>query len=396
MTKENTDDKVLSPYSVASGLIAQDYKILPLLYLLLIFPQLISNFFEEMPALLQLSLERLAQLVFISIVTLRWIKTFKKENLKLNVRSLIAYFITGYLVWMTVLMPLLIPVVEGNMSGAASLSVFLLIPALFLLNKYFFYFFPMLNGITNPRKVMESSLSITQAERNLPYKTLITGFGYLSLIVTSLLAFSPDGRSLTVNFLVGLASGILWLIHTYVSLGAALVHWSDKDWHENKLEPYRNARLASISFAAPRLLTHFLLPKQGLLALSVSLLIWFGNMLALEGLKPAPEITIVSAAMKDDKTLSVVLDLEDKEYEFRGFQPLFFHLAGEKGVVVSEGVKVFDPAKPEDDIKFGLQQSDQKVKLQLDFQCTRNAEGMKKLEDLYLWYRSYRLYKIKL
>jgi hypothetical protein len=396
MTENNGEERILNPYNVSAGLIVRDIKIIPALYLIIILPHLFAFFYDEIPSVILLILERACQIIFLSIITIRWLNVFRLTPAKPRFKSLFLYFGVGFIVWMIVTIPFLIQALGDLPPNLNGIGMLLVVPALYLLYKYFFYFFPILNGISSPTKIMESSITINRGEPNLPIKTLLPALGFFSLITASFMALSPDGRSLSVNLVISLFAGIFWFLHCYVSLGASLLYWNQKDWHECKLDPYRNARLASISIAAPKILSHFLQPKQGLIALCVSLLVWFANMMSLEITPPAAAITGVQASIKDKNTVSLSLDVEDKEYKLRGFQPMHFSLAGEKRAPVCEEVTKAVIKGESEDRSYILPETPDKLALEIEFKCERDEEALKKLEDLYLWYRGVKLDKIKL
>lgn len=391
-----TDDprNLVNPYRLAAALIKQDLARLPALYLLLVLPHLAGMLGIEVPTMALLFFERACQLIFLSFITLSWIERFTHGAFKIAPRSVAVFFLVGFLVWISLMTPLFTMLVPGLPETYRSLAVFIVVPAIFLVFRYFFYFFPILNGITAPVSFMQSALTIVRGESYLVIKSAAAALGWFSLLSAATLAFSPDGRSLTVNYLLTLISGVFWFIHCYVSLAISLIYCGEKDWYDYGLDPYRKGRLTGLTLSAPAWLSHLLQPRQGLIALTISLLVWFANMISLETGKPAPEIKVVRTEIVSDNSVLLVLELIDEEYRFRGFQPVNFALAGEKRAPVSEVLESAAVIGTEGDMRFGLPSTASSVNLELKFKTARKAETLRLLEDLYLWYRGYKVAKI--
>ena len=391
---DNQSTSQLNAFSLASALIFHDRAKLIYLYLALIAPQLSAFYFYEINSLILIVAERFCQLFFLAYITLFWIAAFKKENNRTNTKGVPVYLFTGLLVWLTLLIPFLLQMSPETPALVRNLSFLALIPALFLLYKYFFYFFPILNGITKPSHFLPSALSITADRANLPIRSLIPALGWMSLISSTITALSPDGRSLYAVFLLNLCSGIFWLINCYIALAMALIYWSDKDWHDAGMDPYRSARIAALIISAPKLLTHLLMPKQGLIALLVSLFIWFANILNLESTPPAAEIKIIQSQMISEDEVEIRLHIQDRKYMLRGFQPVNFSLAGETRVPISEKLLSAKLESAEKEAAFILPRTSESLVLILKFKTLRKGENLKNLEDLFLWYRGVRLFRI--
>ena len=109
-------------------------------------------------------------------------------------------------------------------------------------------------------------------------------------------------------------------------------------------------------------------------------------------LPPAPELSVIGLEIKG-KELTVQLHAKDEQYRFRGFRPIFFALAGEKRSVVSKSPTEVTMREADGDVKLQVPARDE-AHLELRFSTPRAGEELKLLEDLYLWYKNVRVFKL--
>jgi len=384
-------------YRVASGLLWQDRLALLLAYWILVLPQildLVDLSFLGLPAYSLIGLERVSQLIFLAWLTGRWIKRLRRNKIGLSSRPVVSFFIIGFLTWSALIIPLLLQFTAAP-AGVKSLSFVMLIPLVVLINRYFFYFFPLLCGIHPLKETLESSQSINAPDQLMSLRTFAAPIGIFSLLIAVIMAFSPDGRDLWVNILAAVASGFFWFLHCYLALAFALVYWNDRDWHRAGLDPYRQARLQTISLAGPVYLSKIIGARRGVIAIICSLLVWSANLMRLETTPPAAQINLESAEVSKD-LVTLKLHLSDPDYGFRGFQPIHFHLAGEQGAPVSSKMESAKINGETDDAFFVIPGDLNQTELTLSFRANRSGTALAKLEDLHLWYRHAKIMKLDL
>lgn len=404
------DEKL--PYKLAAAFFKLDGGFLAISYPLLIAPSIVEIFTNQFDPALAVSLslaERILQLLFLFFVSFKWARMLKMKSFPFKASSLAKVFTIGMFLWaLLVLPPAIFIGVSQSKAHALSfaLLVLLVVPGLIIGYRYFMYSFPI--SFTNASLIEASVTARTyvMVDRLLPLRCLAAPTG-ITLTLTALSsALYPDGRSLSLSLIGACFSGLLWVLSCYLGLGFGIALLGEKSWRELEFDPYREARTSTLTLQAPHFLGKMLSFKSGIRFLLVSLLIWFGNISRLELMKPAPEITLISTSVKDD-IATIVLQIKDEDYKFRGFQPIHFSLAGERFLespgqlagVISQSpseATLGTHMKIEGDPRFQLPYSDKPLELTLEFQCTRSGDALTALQDLWLWYRHVKIMQVKL
>lgn len=381
-------------YGIACGMLAQDWKMLFPLYLFLIAPQVVATLVsadDARDALFFMLAGRIVDLIFLFLVGMNWLRRFSLKARAFSLKPLFPIVSVGSALWMLFMVPLAAQFAPVPEVLKLALLV-LLIPAVMINLRLFFFFVPLLLGQRPSREASDFARTYTAHDPYLALK-IILGPAALSLLITNLISsFSPDERSIVVNTLVDLSAGIFWLLTTYVATAHAFLQMPEAAWHANGLDPYRQARLTTLSMRGAAWFAKILSPKKTLALVLLSVLIWSGNFLRLSEMPPAPAL-VVDALDTQGHSLAITLSAKDGTYHFRGFRPIFFALAGPQRGIVSKWPERVALAGSAQDVRLGLPPSDAAT-LRLEFTTERSAEDLVKLEDLYLWYRNVKLQKL--
>lgn len=351
--------------------------------------ELYSGDFNFSNAVLFTLFERLSQLVFLYLVGRRWISKISLEKPANWQRGLIALLISGFIVWAALIIPVLVQLMALQ-SLERIILLIILGPVLVFWFRYYFYFFAPILGLGLSRDILIYARTFTMRDPYLPWKTLIGPIAIWSLIEALTTALSPDGRLIEAYYLKCVFAGVFWCFSTYLSIAAGLLYLPEKIWHDSKLDPYREARLTTLTIGIPTLLSSLLSQKSGIKIIIVSLVLWFANFITLQTLTPAPNITVENIAIRNE-VVELSLSLKDPHYNFRGFQPINFLLAGEKGAMISTEASTSIEKESGKNVSLSIPDNRNEITIKTTFKTNRSGENLKALEDLHLWYRSYKV-----
>lgn len=397
----NDVSKISQGFELAAGMLISDYKIAALLLVLFGFPQIIFETMGGAATFANLtilwSLNILISAAVLYFVAIRWLKRLSFNQ----VRPTLASFI----------LLLVLEVVQVSLYGIPTLilgspapevvkfffSLFL-VPGIVLVFRYFFYFIPVTLGVTSIPEIMSMARSIALKEPWIVIKIILGPFAIMTLLSSLSLALSPDGRLLSVSLLSIVLSQTYSILSTYCALAFGLLLMEDQVWRRFELDPYRKARFTTIALSGHRYLSSALLPKNATKILVVGFLVFMGNQFKAPTLKPGPEISIVASKVQD-KNLVVTLRIKDQKYNFRGFNPLLFGLAGNKRQSYPDNSLSSRPSKiwlNDNEITSSANSitGPGPFKLELEFETTRPEVELKSLQDLHLWYLLYKVEQI--
>ncbi|MDC0357525.1 hypothetical protein OAO01_01820 [Oligoflexia bacterium] len=373
-------------YKIASSLLWQDRKFLLILYFLLVLPDLLNSTFvgtAQYMVALQIT-KRTLCLIFVFLVSVRWARFLCIQPMTYSLATLSRLMVFGFAFWFLFAVPTALMVVApGNLQP---LFVLLFIPAAVIALKYYFYFFPIVFNVKSVQKIISDTRAITANDTFVALRTMVSPMGAMLLLVALGQALAPDGRQIMVSCFADLFTGVYTLFSTYLSLAFCLVLTPHSAWRAYGLDPYREARLATLTLHGPALLSRLLRPKNGLIMLGMGILVWTANEMRAAEMLPAPTISIESV-QAEDKLLRMNLYLIDEAYTFRGFYPAFFRLAGEKGTAIANFPSKIVINGQEQTGALSIPNDNVEMHLTLEFTTDRSAEELQALEDLLLWYR---------
>jgi hypothetical protein len=379
----------LDPFAIAAGLLRNDIPVLiPLLLVLALSSVLQGLFAPQGWAQLSgmMSLDRLLQLGVVSFIVLRWRRKLEhvKGSLGSPLVAVMRIVIAGFVVWGV----LTLPVVGASLSTSSwvpSLCIFLFFAGVFWTFRFYFYFaiFGLLGG--SLRDACAATLSLGRKDPMAAVRSLIAPIAVTALIVGMLSYPSPDGRSLFWATASSAAEGIFWILATYTGLAFALVLIEESSWRTAGLDPYRRERLRTLEAQGRSSRFNWLSPRSGIKVFLVALCIIIGNL--IQGFSSAPAATIhVEKWEPKNHGVSVVLQLSDTHYHFRGFNPYAFSLKSQTGFPISTGLVKVSLTPAGEPLAGVLPKEPGPIHLYLEFASNKTEESLKRLDNMYLWY----------
>jgi hypothetical protein len=380
----------LDPFAIAAGMLRNDIPLLlPMLGVLALSSiaqslNASSSFVENGGVVF---LDRLIQLVVISAIVLRWRR--KLEHVK---GSLVNPFLAalrivaaGLVVWGSLTLPR-IGASFASLSWASPLFIFLFFCAVFWSFRFYFYFatFGLLGGTL--RDACAAAVALSRREPLAAVRSLVAPVAVTALVVGMLWYPSPDGRSLFWATAASAAEGLFWVLSTYTGLAFALVLVDESVWRAAGLDPYRQQRLRTLEAQGRASRFNWLSPRSGFKTFVVALFVIIGDLVQGFSMEPAARIAVESYQVRD-RGVSVVLELSDPVYKFRGFNPYAFSLATQTGMeVVSARIEKVSLARDGDFLRGSFPSGTGPVKLYVDFKSHKTDEALRGMDNLYLWY----------
>lgn len=396
ITKEE-DKFFTSPYQLTSSLIWNDRNLLLWYFLIISIPPMLFNQYypTSQTFIIATIIARVSELTFIFLVTRRWLQRVSSSPMSIKPATVAYFAIFGFIYWALIEFPRLAlsVTIDGDFQ---IIFLMLYFPAIYLSLKYYFYFIPAVFGEKIFAKILLQAKHYTFQDLRLPLRTMIAPLGLTILLKGAITAFSPDLRHLSASILNEIASNLFLFFSTYLSIGFILAHKLTPKLFENyNLNPYYASCIETINVNKKKWITTQLSVRHGFFLLLVGALLWTANGLQLSSLPPAPKITLIDANAINQHVI-VTLDIEDEKFNFRGFHPISFNLAGENRTAIAPPpIKAQIDSSPED-VRLQLPPNRSKAILQLEFLSNRKGKALTELEDLYLWYFNVKLFKIEL
>ena len=380
----------LDPFAIAAGMLRNDIPLLlPALGVLALasIAQSLSSpssFIEIGGVVL---LDRVIQLVVISAVVLRWRRKLEhvKGSLVNPFLAALRIIAAGLVVWGALTLPM-VGASFASLSWASPFFIFLFFCAVFWSFRFYFYFatFGLLGGTL--RDSCGAAIDLGRREPLAAVRSLIAPVAVTALVVGLLWYPAPDGRSLFWATAASAAEGLFWVLSTYTGLALALVCIDESVWRAAGLDPYRHQRLRTLEAQGRASRFNWLSPRSGVRIFVVALCVIIGALVQGFSVEPAASIKVESYQVRD-RGISVVLDLSDPVYKFRGFNPYAFSLATQTGMeVVSARIEKVSLTPDGDFLRGTFPSQAGPVKLYLAFKSHKTDEALRGMDNLYLWY----------
>jgi len=392
-------EAVLDPFAIAAGLLRNDIPVLLPLILVLASSSVFQGLYAaegwaELGTFM--SLDRLLQLGVVSFIVLRWRRKLAHTKGKLGspLVAVMRIIIAGFFVWGV----LTLPVVAASLSATAwapSLFIFIFFIGVFWSFRFYFYFaaFGLLGGTL--RDACRATLSLGRKDPMAAVRSLVAPIAVTALVVGMLSYPSPDGRSLFWATASSAAEGIFWILATYTGLACALILIDESAWRTAGLDPYRRERLRTLEAQGRASRFNWLSPRSGAKIFLVALCVIVGNLIQGFSMPPAADIK-VQKWDAHNHGVSVVLELSDTHYHFRGFNPYAFSLKSQTGFPVSAGIAKVSLTPGGEQLSGMLPTAPGPLKLYLDFTSNKTEESLKGLDNMYLWYNLKALMPLKI
>jgi hypothetical protein len=383
--------------AIAAGMMRHDSRLLLLLTPFLAAVHVTSGLFaanNRWHILAFAFLQCTVELSFLFIIGHAWLLKLKLYHHQASrLTAAVRLFAAGLTLWVIMTLPLLLGSVASNRL-AQGLFLILSLPALMIAYRYYFYFLPAISAQGGFQELFSAAGEYVRQDKFAPLRVLLPPIGLMLIWIQLAAIPAPDGRYLTLQVMSALSAVIFWVTATYLGLAYAFLAMPAQSWRNLNLDPYRTARFETLKRQSPQRLAYLLGTPAALRLLLLGSIIWTGNNARLIYMPPAADITLNSIATEDN-TVIIELAVSDERHNFRGFNPAQFYLAGERGTVVSDKLSavILPSNSPVTD---SLPHNQPKAILQLSFRTSRSGRALVELEDLYLWYRAVRLYRVDL
>lgn len=360
---------------------------LPVFCLLLALPALSKEVFEatNLTAFLFLTLfDKLTELGFLYYSGRRYFSMVSAHGVSDNKGVLLRLLAFGAAMWLAVALPVTLQATVPSPTG--QLVLLLLLACGFAITfSYYFFFVPILLGVTRISEIFAFARTYTANDRSLPFRVIVPSIALTVLLMGVCLLPYPDGSSPFFLYLADILSGLPKIVTVYLALGFAIVFLTPAPGVE--LRPYHQAHVISMGVRAPTWLKHSLHFRNSLVALLIGSSIWASNSMRLQGMPPSAEVKVESVMIGDNKAL-VTLKVQDKESELRTFDPSSITLATPKHAPISEELLSVSVGGTKLKPLERITPSDDPVTLTLEFQTPRNENQMRRLQGVVLWYRN--------
>jgi hypothetical protein len=378
--------------TIAAGFLAAHWKSLLLLYCLAVLPALLFSLLELKASAMNLGLMALQQLIYLLVlskIASLALKEIFGVTQKFGYQALARICFLGMGLWLSYTLAIL-AVASPTSTEVKTIALFLIGPALYLnLRYYFFYVPPLLRQPAALSFDLSQAAELSKNRLKIILLSLVGPGGLHALASAIISGLSPDQRHLSVVLALDATSGLFFLLNAAISISLA-IHFLPQT---NLGTGLATAATARLSLQAPNWLAAAFQPNKGFVMLMLACLVWAGNLMRLAELPPAPTLVVHHAETKDSKLL-LKLDATDTTYKFRGFHPVFFHLASNlRTPLADRPLRVTKQGEP-DDILFELPRGTGPITLQLEFETNRTQQDLAALEDLFLWYRGAKIAKI--
>lgn len=381
--------------NLAAGFITVHWKSLLTLYTLAVLPALLFSLLEIKHSAMNLALMAIQQLIYLLVlskIAAIALKELFGQTPALTSQTLARICFIGMGLWLSYTLAIL-AVASPTDTGIKTIALFLVGPALYLnLRYYFFYVPPLLRGPEALSFDLSQAAKLSKDRIKIILLSLVGPGGLHALVSAIISGLSPDQRHLAVVLALDASSGLFFLMNAAISVCLAIKFLSETN-DQSSPEIGLGTQATRLALQAPPWLTAVFQPNKGFVMIMLACLVWAGNLMRLAELPPAPTL-VVHHAETTDRKLILKLDATDTNYQFRGFHPVFFHLASDLRTPLAERPLRVTRQGQENDLLFELPRETGPLTLLLEFATNRTQQELAALEDLFLWYRGAKIAKI--
>jgi|GEM_PF-1400731 len=385
-------DGQLDPFGIAAGMLWNDRAILIPLAIFLAFSVVLDIFLKsyDISSWTAVAIvDRVLQIIVVAFISLRWRRRLLAQvanslnGFKLAARIAPVSIASSFL--------LIVPFIGFAVNpGGATTFLFVLLGILGIVwsLRVYFYFAVVAFMGSLPGPSLTRAVAMSKSDGTAALRTLVVPCA-LTMLLTALLTLpSPSGRSLFWMSLASSAESVFWILSTYTAIGYALTAFGDGEWRAAGLTPYRAERLSTLQAQGGKILARYLTPRFGFGISLLALTLMIAN-LGRQLSEPPDARVAIKKVEVSDYSLKLELEVEDRQYLFRGFHPVGFSVKTQTGfgvvnsltaVSLTEGGDGFVGSIPSKD---GGPQS-----LFLTFSSGKTAAALKGLDNLWLWYQA--------
>lgn len=370
-------------YRYAAGLLWRDRHLLFLFAGLLATPGLIrvligphDQFLSAFASLLTEGI-RLGLLLYLTmrILNKKW-STSDHPSWE-HYRQVLTY---GGLIWCISMFPYVVHL--SSILAQAIISLVCFLSGLFLL----FFFVPIARGRTRFLEILHETFDFATFDPLMPIRVLLMPYAAM-LFLTSV--FSEPFPGTYTHFMSELFHGLGGLLSSYLAVAFGLMFLK----FQHNIPEIDQEDVQSVQNQAPKWMAETLHMNNGLICAVLALIVWTNNVHTLYSLPKSTMMQITSVAQHRD-TLTVSLEVHDRDFRYSRFHPMLFSLASEKQTSLARfpaRMRVNGELLEPDQAVNSMIASNELTKpihISLDFDVRARAEDIKYLDDIYLWYAS--------
>ncbi|MFM1848175.1 MAG: hypothetical protein RL417_1649 [Pseudomonadota bacterium] len=383
--------------AVAAGLLLSDRGLLIPLLLLVGVPGLIEAslpWVSDEETFIFAAFRQVVGLVAAGIIGARWVHRLRREPRPTRTLAFAGAVGSGFGLWLLFSIPPLIPLLDPR-AEARFFGIVIAVPAVIIAWRYLLLPATYLLGVHGLRSQLTFARNLTREDPLLPLRIILPPVALKFLLIAVLYAFSPDGRAGAVVFGAAFVGGIVPILVAYLSIASLTTKLSDRVWSDLGLDPYRTARITTIVVQGRGWLARLLKFRTAFIILTLGALVAVGNALRLAATPPPVDLAISAITLADDR-ITVTTQVTDPANRFRGFRPIAFFLATERGFPIARRPRDAEITGDRRDVRLRFPREGEHAELNVTFQTDRPALDMQKLEDIYLWYGGNKLQKLDL
>jgi hypothetical protein len=368
-------------YRYAAGLLWRDRHLLFIFAGLLATPGIIrvllGPYNEFLTAFASLLTEgiRLGLLFYLTVRILSKKSDSKDELSWERYRQILTY---GGMLWCISMLPSVIHLSSALAQAMISLVCFL--SGLLLL----FFFVPIARGRTNFLEILNETFDFTTFDPLMPVRVLLMPYAAM-LFLTSV--FSEPFPGTYTHFMGELFHGLGGILSCYLAVAFGLTFLTS----QQEIPEVDQKDVQSVQDQAPSWMAETLHMNNGLICGVLALIVWTNNVHTLYSLPKSTMMQITSVTQYQE-TLTVSLEVHDKNFGYSRFHPMLFSLASEKQTTLARfpaRMRVNgEQLEPDQAVNSMLASSERTkpIHIALDFDVRARAQDIKHLDDIYLWY----------
>jgi hypothetical protein len=380
------------PYGIAAGMLWNDRALLIPLALFLAISMALDLALKSYDAsswTLVAIVDRFLQIAVVAFIALRWRRRLQAQNanslsgIRLAARIAPVSIASSFL--------LIAPFIGFALNpGGITNFLFVVLGTLGIVwsLRVYFYFavVAFMGSLAKPS--LARAVAMAKADGTAALRTLVAPCA-LTMLLTALFTLpSPSGSSLLWMSIASAAECVFWILSTYTAIGYALTAFGDSEWRAAGLTPYRSERLSTLQAQGGARLARYLTPRFGLGLSLLALTLMIANLGRQFSEPPAARVEIKRVEISD-YLIKLELEVEDRQYLFRGFHPVGFSVKTQTGFAAVNSLASVSLTADGTGFVGSLTSKDGSPQtIFLTFSSGKTAAALKGLDNLWLWYQA--------
>jgi hypothetical protein len=396
----------------ALALLIRERSLLLPLTIVLMLPLFLKDFFTSDSVSYHFILSGIVyciEMLLTYSLTIRVFNKYTNYNVKYELRSFLVFTLFGFSFFAGFTLPTLAADMI-NISGIKFLAA-LIVGTVFILTLVLhFYFIPVILQVGGIANSIEFAKRYTAGNIFLPLKFIIPPITVSLLFQAVLFTCSPDGRlllsELIENFLYSAQK--LFIIYLNISFGITYLKLNTISLKYVHIT-FLPILFSMMSSGNETLLPNFYLqknyqiiekcfmtlfsPKVWTSLIIITMVLWGFSLDRLQTIHPPGSITFSNATV-EGSNIKVTIIVHDQKYKLRALNPKAFSLASEKNTPLESTIENITVGGINHAIGSKLPVTDKALKINIVYTTTRTENDLKRLTDIFLWYRRVKLFRV--